>query len=74
MNRLFLLTITAVALTVSGLVTARASSGLIVTFDNIPHRVRRDNPHLAAARLRIQEAIGRMQQAGRRSNPELEGG
>ncbi len=75
MNRLFLLTITAVALTVSGLVPARgASSGLIVTFDNIPHRVRRDNPHLAAARLRIQEAIGHMQQAGRRSNPELEGG
>jgi len=75
MNQLFLLTIAAIALTVSGLVPARgASSGLIVTFDNIPHRVRRDNPHLAAARLRIQEAIGRMQQAGRRRNPHLEGG
>lgn len=51
-----------------------ASSGLIVTFDNIPNRVRRDNPELAAARLRINEALGRMNQAGRLTNPELEGG
>jgi len=51
-----------------------ASSGLIVTFDNIPNRIRRDNPDLAAARLRVKEALGRMNQAGRRSNPELEGG
>jgi cobalt-zinc-cadmium efflux system outer membrane protein len=51
-----------------------ASSGLIVTFDSIPNRVRRDNPDLAAARLRIREALGRMKQSGRRSNPELEGG
>lgn len=54
--------------------TAAASSGLIITFQNIPHRIRRDNPDLAAARLHVQEALGRMQQAGRASNPELEGG
>ena len=75
MNRLFLLSITVVTLTISTPVPAQgASSGLIVTFDNIPQRVRRDNPDLAAARLRIQEAIARMQQAGHRSNPLLEGG
>jgi len=75
MNRLFLLSITVVTLTISTPVPAQgASSGLIVTFDNIPQRVRRDNPDLAAARLRIQEAIGRMQQAGNRSNPLLGGG
>lgn len=51
-----------------------ASSGLIVTFQNIPHRIQRDNPDLAAARLRVQEALGRMKQAGRPDNPELEGG
>jgi len=75
MNRLFLLSITVITLTISTPVPAQgASSGLIVTFDNLPQRVRRDNPDLAAARLRIQEAIGRMQQAGHRSNPLLEGG
>ncbi len=63
------------ALTLFGVPPARAaSSGLIVTFDNIPNRVRRDNPDLAAARLRVREALGRMKQSGRRSNPELEGG
>lgn len=51
-----------------------APTGLIVTLHNIPDRVRRDNPDLSAARLRIREALGRMKQAGRRSNPEVEGG
>ena len=32
----------------------------------------RHNPTLAAARLRIEEARGRLQQSGRLSNPELE--
>ena len=49
-----------------------ASSGLIVTFDNIPNRVRNDNPDLAAARFRVKEALGRMTQSGRLSNPEIE--
>lgn len=51
-----------------------ASTGLIVTFQNISNRVHRDNPDLAAAKLRIKEALGRMNQAGRLSNPEIEGG
>lgn len=50
------------------------SSGLIVTFDNIPGRIARDNPDLSAARFRIKEATGLMHQAGRPSNPELEAG
>lgn len=59
----------------AGLVAAEASSpALIVTFDTIPHRIRRQNPALAAARHRIDEAVGRMIQAGRRDNPELEAG
>lgn len=73
MNRSTLLAIT--ALSILGIAhSGAASSGLIITFGNIPDRIRRDNPDLAAARLRIQEALGRMNQAGRRSNPELEGG
>ena len=77
MTRSLILTITSLSLSLSffGAATVEAaSSGLIVTFDNIPNRIRRDNPHLAAARLRVREALGRMKQAGRRSNPEFEGG
>lgn len=51
-----------------------AEAGLIVTFNNIPDRVRHQNPDLAAARFRVQEALGRMRQSGRRANPELEFG
>lgn len=36
------------------------------------HTALRNNPALAAARLRIDEARGRLQQSGRLSNPELE--
>lgn len=51
-----------------------APSGLIVSYDSIPERVRRDNPDLSAARLRVKEALGRLTQSGRLSNPELEVG
>ncbi len=68
-------TLTTLGILTLGLLPAGAgSSGLIVTFDNIPGRIQRDNPDLAAARLRIKEATGLMHQAGRRSNPELEAG
>lgn len=46
----------------------------IVTPQSIPQRVRTHNPGLAAARLTIDEAIGRMHQAGRLENPELQVG
>lgn len=49
-----------------------AETSVIVTLDSISGRIRSQNPDLAAARLRIQEAVGRMNQSGRLSNPELE--
>jgi cobalt-zinc-cadmium efflux system outer membrane protein len=50
----------------------RAEPSLVITLSGVPARVRAQNPDLAAARLRINEALGRMKQAGRLSNPELE--
>lgn len=44
----------------------------IITLDSIATRVRADNPVLAAARLRIAEARGRLVQSGRLRNPEVE--
>lgn len=41
-------------------------------FSAVADRVRRQNPDLAAARLRLGEAQGRLRQSGRLSNPELE--
>jgi len=49
-----------------------AESSLVVTLASVRDRVRSQNPDLAAARLRIQEALGRMNQSGRLANPELE--
>jgi len=49
-----------------------ADGALIVTPAAVADRVRAQNPELAAARLRIREALGRMKQAGRRENPRLE--
>ncbi|MBT8036694.1 MAG: TolC family protein [Verrucomicrobiae bacterium] len=43
----------------------------IVTYFSIADRVRKQNPDLAAARFRIQEAMGRLTQSGRLTNPEL---
>lgn len=51
-----------------------ARPAVVVTPGNISDRVRSQNPELAAARLRIDEAVGRMNQAGRLSNPALEAG
>ncbi len=44
----------------------------IITLSHIPDLVRQQNPELAAARLKINEAIGRMHHAGRLENPELQ--
>ena len=44
----------------------------IVTLDNVSHFVRKQNPDLAAARMLIKEASGRLAQSGRLSNPELQ--
>jgi cobalt-zinc-cadmium efflux system outer membrane protein len=53
------------------LAPSRAGAPLI-TLDEIPAKVRGQNRDLAAARLRIAEARGRLEQSGRLTNPELE--
>jgi cobalt-zinc-cadmium efflux system outer membrane protein len=50
----------------------RAEPALVITLSGVPERIRAQNPDLAAARLRIDEAVGRMKQSGRLSNPELQ--
>ena len=52
----------------------KAEPGVVVSLATIGDRVRAQNPDLAAARLRIREALGRMNQSGRLANPELEAG
>jgi cobalt-zinc-cadmium efflux system outer membrane protein len=49
-----------------------AQSSVVVTLSSVGDRIRAQNPDLAAARLRIQEAVGRMNQSGRLANPQLE--
>jgi cobalt-zinc-cadmium efflux system outer membrane protein len=49
-----------------------AESTVVVTLGSVGDRIRTQNPDLAAARLRIQEAVGRMNQSGRLTNPDLE--
>ncbi len=48
------------------------AESVVVTLSSVGDRIRSQNPDLAAARLRIQEAVGRMNQSGRLANPELE--
>jgi outer membrane protein TolC len=49
-----------------------ADPSVVVTLTSIPARIRAQNPDLAAARLRIAEALGRSKQSGRLENPQLE--
>lgn len=49
-----------------------AESSVIVTLSSVGDRIRSQNPDLAAARLRIREAVGRANQSGRLPNPEIE--
>jgi len=71
MSKFYLLAVLALASTVLPL---RADPAVIVSLASIGDRIRAQNPDLAAARLRIQEALGRMNQSGRLANPELEAG
>jgi outer membrane protein, heavy metal efflux system len=50
----------------------QAAPSLVISLPGVADRVRAQNPDLAAARLRINEALGRLRQSGRRANPELE--
>ncbi len=54
------------------LTTAALADQPVLTLESISSRVRTANPDLAAARLRIAEARGRLTQSGRLANPELE--
>jgi len=49
-----------------------AEPAVIVTLTTVSDRVRSQNPDLAAARFRIKEALGRLNQSGRLTNPDLE--
>lgn len=69
MSKFHFTALLACALTVHPLL---AEPALVVSLASIGDRIRSQNPDLAAARLRIQEALGRMNQSGRLSNPELE--
>jgi cobalt-zinc-cadmium efflux system outer membrane protein len=51
--------------------TSGISGEVRLSLPQIPARVLRQNPELTAARLRIEEAQGRLLGAGRLSNPEL---
>jgi cobalt-zinc-cadmium efflux system outer membrane protein len=55
----------------AGAATACAGS-LSLSVESAAGHALKHNPTLAAARLRIEEARGRLQQSGRLSNPELE--
>jgi cobalt-zinc-cadmium efflux system outer membrane protein len=46
-----------------------AQESLIISLDSIEDRIQKQNPDLAAARKRIAEAKGRLDQSGRLSNP-----
>ncbi len=46
----------------------------ILSYESMPSRIRNGNPVLAAARFRIDEAVGRMNQSGRLPNPSLDTG
>lgn len=50
---------------------ATGAESLFISLQSIPDRIRKQNPDLAAARYRIAEALGRLKQSGRHSNPEL---
>jgi outer membrane protein, heavy metal efflux system len=71
MSKLHFYTLLACAFTVHPLIAERS---VVVTLGSIGDRIRAQNPDLAAARLRIQEALGHMNQSGRLANPEIETG
>lgn len=50
----------------------RAEPSLFVSLESVHDRVRSQNPDLGAARIRIQQALARVNHAGRLPNPELE--
>jgi cobalt-zinc-cadmium efflux system outer membrane protein len=54
--------------------TLTAAPSEILSFESISSRVHSQNPELAAARFRIDEAVGMAKQSGRLSNPTFDTG
>ena len=52
------------------LLSTASPAAVTIRLDDVPKRVLQHNPDLKAARFRIDEARGRVMQAGRLSNPE----
>jgi len=63
---------TAVVVFLLTAISLHAEPSVVVSLASVGDRIRAQNPDLAAARFRIQEALGRMNQSGRPDNPELE--
>src|SRR5687768_10343991 len=53
-------------------IVSATAADIQISLDRADEHVLAHNPALAAARVRIEEARGRLRQAGRLSNPELE--
>ncbi|MGB1937641.1 MAG: TolC family protein, partial [Akkermansiaceae bacterium] len=51
--------------------TLQGQEALIISLHSVEDRISKQNPDLAAARKRIDEAAGRLSQSGRMSNPVL---
>jgi len=60
-----------VALSIFLATAIKAEEALIISLDSVEDRISKQNPDLAAARMRINEAAGRLAQSGRLSNPVL---
>jgi cobalt-zinc-cadmium efflux system outer membrane protein len=58
--------------TISTLSICRSEPALVLSQASLGERIRAQNPDLKAARWKIQEAIGQMNQAGRLARPRLE--
>ena len=70
MSKFFLYSLLTFSISAQLLLGEQASP--IVTLGSVGDRVRAQNPDLAAARMLIEEAAGRLTQSGRLSNPELQ--
>lgn len=67
-----MLTRSSLFILIIALASAGAAHAVTLSLERVPYYVLAHNKALAAARLRIDEARGRLQQSGQLSNPELE--
>jgi cobalt-zinc-cadmium efflux system outer membrane protein len=69
---MFIVLLRALLLSASLTLPLSAELVVVVSLASIGDRIRAQNPDLVAAKLRIQEALGRMNQSGRLANPEIQ--